>query len=71
MSGKIRVKALSSLSTGIRSEEKLQMVLDLLAYAEKPEAFVRVVKEVALTSEMMKRLKTADTNPYAWFGLTK
>jgi formylmethanofuran dehydrogenase subunit E-like metal-binding protein len=54
-----------------RREDKLQMVMDLLAYAEKPEAFVRVVKESELTPEMLEKLKTADANPYTWFGLTK
>jgi formylmethanofuran dehydrogenase subunit E-like metal-binding protein len=54
-----------------RREDKLQMAMDLLPYAEKPEEFVTVVRETELTPEMMEELKTADTNPYRWFGLTK
>jgi formylmethanofuran dehydrogenase subunit E-like metal-binding protein len=54
-----------------RREDKLQMAMDLLPYAEKPEAFVTVVRETELTPEAMEELKTADTNPYRWFGLTK
>jgi formylmethanofuran dehydrogenase subunit E-like metal-binding protein len=54
-----------------RREDKLQMVVDLLSYAEKPEEFVSVVRESELTPEMMEKLKTADTNPYKWLGLTR
>jgi formylmethanofuran dehydrogenase subunit E-like metal-binding protein len=54
-----------------RREDKLQMVIDLLPYAEKPEEFVSVVRESELTPEILEKLKTSDTNPYKWLGLTK
>lgn len=55
----------------VRTKDRLRTVFHLLAYAEKPEKLVEVVKECRLTSEMMEKLKTAEPNPFTWLGLTK
>ncbi|MES0351118.1 MAG: FmdE family protein, partial [Desulfobacteria bacterium] len=55
----------------VRKKGKLQTVLNLLGYVEKPEELVSVVKECEVTPGIMEKLKTAETNPYRWLGLTK
>ena len=55
----------------VKRKGKLQTVLDLLHYVEKPKALVSVVKESELSAGLMEKLKTAETNPYRCFGLTK
>jgi formylmethanofuran dehydrogenase subunit E-like metal-binding protein len=54
-----------------RRKDKLQMILAMLPYLERPEEFVGVVKEFDMTPQMLERLTTAETNPYEWLGLTK
>ena len=54
-----------------RRKDKIQMILAMLPYLERPEEFVGVVKEFHVTPQMLERLTTAKTNPYEWLGLTK
>jgi formylmethanofuran dehydrogenase subunit E-like metal-binding protein len=53
-----------------RRKDKLEMILAMLPYLERPEEFVGVVKEFDVTPQMLERLTTAETNPYKWLGLT-
>jgi formylmethanofuran dehydrogenase subunit E-like metal-binding protein len=52
-------------------KDKLKMIFGMLPYLERPDEFVRVVKEFDVTPEMLERLTTAETNPYKWLDLTK
>jgi formylmethanofuran dehydrogenase subunit E-like metal-binding protein len=54
-----------------RRKDKLQMILGMLPYLERPDEFVGVVKEFDVTPQMLERLTTAETSPYQWLGLTK
>jgi len=54
-----------------RRKDKLQMIFGMLPYLERPDEFVRVVKEFEVTPQMLERLTTAETNPYKWLDLTK
>ena len=54
-----------------RRKDKLQMILGMLFYLERPDEFVRVVKEFDVTPQMLERLTTAETSPYKWLDLTK
>ena len=54
-----------------RRKDKLQMILGMLPYLERPDEFVSVVKEFDVTPQMLERLTTAETNPYKWLDLTK
>ena len=54
-----------------RRKDKLEMVLAMLPYLERPEEFVRVVKEFVVTPQILERLTMAETNPYKWLDLTK
>jgi len=54
-----------------RRKDKLQMILGMLPYLERPDEFVSVIKEFNVTPQMLERLTTAETNPYKWLDLTK
>lgn len=54
-----------------RRKDKLQMILGMLPYLERPDEFVGVIKEFNVTPQMLERLTTAETNPYKWLDLTK
>ena len=54
-----------------RRKDKLQMIFGMLPYLERPDEFVRVVKEFNVTPQMLERLTTAETSPYKWLDLTK
>ena len=54
-----------------RRKDKLQMILGMLPYLDRPDEFVSVIKEFNVTPQMLERLTTAETNPYKWLDLTK
>jgi formylmethanofuran dehydrogenase subunit E-like metal-binding protein len=54
-----------------RRKDRLQMIFGMLPYLERPEEFVRVVKEFDVTPQILERLTTAETSPYKWLDLTK
>jgi len=55
----------------VRQENKLKMALEMIAYLERPEELVKVVKEVLAPPAVIEELTTAETNPYKWLGLIK
>jgi len=54
---------------GLRA--RLQMITGIIPYLEKPELFVRVLKEYTINAERITRLTLAGVNPYEELGFVK
>jgi formylmethanofuran dehydrogenase subunit E-like metal-binding protein len=53
------------------NHRKLQAILNLLPYLDKPENFVEVLKEYKMSADKLKRLTIAGVNPYEELGFVK
>ncbi len=54
-----------------KTKTKLSTILELIPHLDKPELFVKAVKEFELDSEKIKKIKLAGVNPYKELGFIK